>query len=142
MIDWDKPIEAVHNDGCVVPARYKRPAAVPGCIVEFADEEYYVNTIGKIDAPDWTIRNVVNEQPAWRTSAEQLDRMDALVQRLATAPIALKSASDEARAILAAREPVDPRFEKVRAAIAYSHPALADSTTARMVRDVLAALDK
>lgn len=119
MVDWSKPLEAVHADGRIVPVEMTRGPYGDGWydITPHLPNEYGVlghwtfKRDGSHPWAQWTIRNVA-DKPAWRTSDEQIDRMDALLQKIA----ASKSVSiwerhqwwHEARAILAAREPVDP----------------------------------
>jgi len=158
MVDWTKPIEAVHKyDGCAIAANLK-PGGSPGHRYVTWENEDAVHTaifhdtgvVHSAYVPEWFIRNVA-ERPAWRTSAEQLDRMDALLVRIVTAagasnhlPISDEWAViTEAKAIIAAREPVDPRFNKVLAVLQQNERWLMQEDSARrFVRDVLAALDK
>lgn len=128
MIDWTKPLEAVHTDGRVVPVALAHHSPQPDLCGDYQIERgvssdgrgRYFRSTGQayaLDLQDWSVRNVV-EQPAWRTSAEQLDRMDALLQRITNGkvdrsqtPLAIAINYEivtEARAIIAAREPVDP----------------------------------
>lgn len=155
-VRWGDPLEAVHTDGRVMPVTrvgepdragdYTTMPSIEGAGgIWHADGTAWGTDLSKRShLTEWRIRNVA--APAWRTSDEQLDRMDALVKRLAahqndtwwTEAIATRQ---EAHDILAAREPIDPRFEKALAGVIRGMPQLADSTARRLARDVLAALD-
>lgn len=141
MIDLTKPIEAVHTDGWHAPARVDMLGGSRVVHIERFGSNWYASANGEIGG-GWTIRNA---PPAWRTAPEQLDRMDALVRKLADRGNIGRTIDSylvtEANAILVARKPVDPRFTKICDAIRNSWPHLADATLSRMARDVLAALD-
>jgi len=122
-VDWSKPIEAVHEDGQVVPVTAKGGAYSGGAYQDIEQElGEHRNFSFKIDGTHptkcgWRIRNV---QPATQapdaqtlTAQERLERMEAFVRKAAAhvGPMAQYSAvrdhlGDEARALVAAMEPV------------------------------------
>jgi hypothetical protein len=153
MIDWNAPLEAVHTDGRVVSVtrRCGEPDSDGDYVVSGIPAGYNTfNPSGRhYDGGPWTIRNVI-EQPAWRTSDEQLDRMNALVERICDAAgrgvwISAQNEMNvvaEVKAVISARQPVDPRFDKVLSVLQQNERWLMPEDAARrFVRDVLAALD-
>lgn len=157
MLDWTKPIEAVHTDGRAVSVRLDPQYPAPD------DNGRYT----LLDAPDstsyytyetngrswlcglWSIRNV---EPTLRTSDEALRRMEALVERLAAfkpiqGDVTIVEApgsesfnlTAEARAIQALRTPIDPRLEPVVRSLVAN--GISEPVARPYARDVLKALD-
>jgi len=131
-INWQEPIEAVHEDGRVEPVflsnRHEQPdrdgdytlrvGSLGGMDVFKADGRFWDDrNIG------WTIRNVTPATPT-RTALEQ--RMEDLVRRMAEGN-ALTNVSQfyiEARAILAELEPVDGDEEFAKRVLGYAENGL------------------
>lgn len=109
MLDWSKPLEAVRKDGTATPAALEKTDGSDWLnrLVRIDGETFWSDSAGNVPGTGFFIRNVA-KKPAWRTRDEQLDRMDALLQRLAKPGVASHDLCAEARDILAAREPVDP----------------------------------
>jgi hypothetical protein len=148
-IDWDADLVAVHTDGRVVPVEFaSRSSSDTVHLKPLPDTIWHNNGLAWGQDSKWSIHNV---EPTLHTSDEALRRMEALVERIANGkvdqnqtPLSVAINSEllaEARAIQVLREPVDPRLDKVRAALLNDMPQLADATARRMARDVLAALD-
>lgn len=151
MIDWHQPLEAVHDDGRIARLRLLRIDHAGdgwtnnGNIHRY--DELCWSPGGETEYEGWRIRNVQTAAASWRTSADQLDRMDALVQRLAqmrpeAGNLTLQRACNEAAAIIVDREPTNPRFDKVMNVLLTNSTVVAnDAGLRRLTRDVLAALD-
>lgn len=122
-IDWSAAIGAVHEDGRVVAAQFVKDdgsTALPMFVrAELYETEggmaRYFNRDGSRTTKGWRIRNV---QPATQTQTqtltaqEHLARLEALVRKMAAIDAYSRQGAgelrDEARALVAEREPVDP----------------------------------
>lgn len=145
-VDFDKPLEAVHADGRVVPAKYDSVLDCRGHNISFdtgsGEWSWCVDHEGAAMAlNDWSIRNV---EPTLRTSDEALRRMEALVERMdVDGDAADQFAADwvrEAIAIQALRNPpIDPRIALVVTALVQN--GIGKPVAPLFARDVLKALD-
>lgn len=114
-IDWSAPIEAVHEDGRVVPVSTVRVAGKSVQItprLEGGSWWFGIDGTHGVKAVPWRIRNVTTKPV--RTAAEMLERMEALTRKYAASqsPSAL---AEEARAIVAEMTPpVDPDLIEAR----------------------------
>lgn len=64
-VDWSLPLEAVHVDGAVVPARLERANGEVGYVVAFNGMSGWpVWFDGSVRGANWTIRNVAVAAPA------------------------------------------------------------------------------
>lgn len=62
MVDWSKPLEAVHTNGEVkaVISYYDDGSAIMPFCLQFDDRRLWASADGSVPATDWTIRNVAS----------------------------------------------------------------------------------
>ena len=139
MIDWNKPIEAVHEDGRVVSVTLMRHGQGPwydvtpslGAHWSFQPEGHHSDPLCK-----WRIRNVASTTP--ERDPALWDRMEALVREMASQRGPEPRFIERARAIVAALpKPVDPDLIEARSIVANAKPHVAEYSG----QDILAGLE-
>lgn len=151
-VDWSRPIEAVHDDGRVVPViimsgpdsdgDYGVTPAPDGTHNCFrADGSKWVGGYIHGDT-GWRIRNVTQPAP---TPDELTKRMEALVRDMATlvGGATYSQLQTEARAIVAMLpEPVDPDEAEARDLVRMAYPDMKDDYQGRRLDIALAAIKR
>ena len=128
-INWNGKLQVVHTDGRVVDLAEHEPWGNPswplkamsadGAMVFYMDPSRNDVCAGAI-GDGWTIRNALAPTPTPDERAvapELVERMRKLVKTVAndaSEPYSLRQVEDEARAIVAALEPVDPDREEAK----------------------------
>lgn len=110
MVDWTKPIEAVHEDGDV------RSATSRGAYhVVIGGVDYYTAGDGEVTSTPWRIRNVKAAKPA--ISDELVERMVTLVQQLQSnycMSVPPEVFSEAAAIVAELPQPTDPAIAEAR----------------------------
>lgn len=126
MIDWTKPIEAVHEDGRVVSASFTGGVASDGSVWVYGDfhdgSGHWFSQKGWAKHTPYRIRNV--QQPETAYQHELVERMVAFIREMSvkgsgfspeTNIYMVASQFDEARAIVAELpKPIDPALTEAR----------------------------
>ncbi len=115
LVDWDAPIEAINEDGRVVPATQRGGKDTDGdyCVNFDGMSGLYTRPCGEVIGTMWTIRNV----PTPDTT--RLEKLEAFVAKVVnekheTVPKWYVALYDEARALL----PTDPLLIQAREIVA------------------------
>jgi hypothetical protein len=119
MVDWTKPIEAVHEDGRVVSASFQGGVASDGYLWVYGDFHdglgHWFSQKGRASHTPYHIRNVETAKPA--ISDDLVERMVALVRQLQSnycMSVPPEVFSEAAAIVAELPQPTDPAIAEAR----------------------------